>query len=656
MTASLLLNDLLVWCFQIALVTVCAALVPAVVRIKTPAARLAYWQLTLAAFLALPLLCPWQNEVVSAPISSSSSGWIKVAHHQSPGQSMLFSTTEILFWIVLGGVFVRIAFIAIGLLRLRKYRRHASPLDPTPAWCNEAAILVSPEIGSPVTFGFFRPVILLPENFLDWNKTAADAVLCHEILHVRRRDWLLTMAEEFVRALFWFHPAIWWTVGEIQLAREQTVDRAAIDMLNSRDQYVDALLSIAGAASTLDVAPAPLFLRKRHLKQRVVSILKEVRMSQTKTLSTLAAGLGLLAASCWFIAGALPLEGGPQSMTDAPGVSVDTNGARVMHRSRVNYPGAAIAHNVAGTVVAQVRTDADGNVIDANIISGPDELRRPVLESVLGWHFAKNSSGTTHQVTVAFEVPKAASGTAGSVSGGIPSGVTGGIIGALPATASPVPAPGIANRAGAAIPSMEPPVVKEIRVTGLQDEDRDSLLAQLPVHVGDALTPEQFTKTLTAVRAFDEHLRMFTMGTSGSETTLVISAPEAATPVPALAGFQSRSSAAGPFPEPPLAPGTPVPAGTIRVGGAVQANNLLTQVRPAYPPLAKQARVQGVVRFEALIAKDGSIQNLALISGPPLLVQSAMEAVQLWKYKPTLLNGQPIQVLTTIDVNYTLSE
>ena len=370
-------------------------------------------------------------------------------------------------------------------------------------------------------------------------------------------------------------------------------------------------------------------------------------MSQTKTLSTLAAGLGLLAASCWFIAGALPLEGGPQSMTDAPGVSVDTNGARVMHRTRVNYPGAAIAHNVAGTVVAQVRTDADGNVIDANIISGPDELRRPVLESVLGWHFAKNSSGTTHQVTVAFEVPKdSAAGIVAGMRGGVTgtAGAIGGIIGSSPASVPPPPpAPGIADRA-VIRPSTEPPVVREIRVMGLQDEDRDALLGQLPIHVGDTLTPEQFSKAFTALRAFDEHLRMGPMrsGTSANEIALVISAPDAPTPLP-----------------PPMAQPasqTPVPPGTIRVGGAVQANNILSKVTPPYPPLAKEARVQGVVRFEALIGKDGSIQNLNVISGPPLLVQSALEAVQQWKYKPTLLNGQPIQVLTTIDVNYTLSE
>ena len=63
-----------------------------------------------------------------------------------------------------------------------------------------------------------------------------------------------------------------------------------------------------------------------------------------------------------------------------------------------------------------------------------------------------------------------------------------------------------------------------------------------------------------------------------------------------------------------------------------------------------------MVKFEAKIAKDGTIQDLKLVSGPPLLVQSAMQAVQQWVYKPTLLNGEPVEVLTTIDVNFTLSQ
>lgn len=94
----------------------------------------------------------------------------------------------------------------------------------------------------------------------------------------------------------------------------------------------------------------------------------------------------------------------------------------------------------------------------------------------------------------------------------------------------------------------------------------------------------------------------------------------------------------------------------IRVGGQVQAANLIHKVTPVYPPLAKQARVSGVVRFTAVIGKDGAIQNLQLVSGHPLLVPAATEAVKQWMYRPTLLNGEPVEVITQIDVNFTLSQ
>jgi periplasmic protein TonB len=100
----------------------------------------------------------------------------------------------------------------------------------------------------------------------------------------------------------------------------------------------------------------------------------------------------------------------------------------------------------------------------------------------------------------------------------------------------------------------------------------------------------------------------------------------------------------------------PDPPQRIRVGGNVQSANLLIKVQPAYPPLAKQSRIQGVVSLATVISKDGTIQNLQVISGHPMLVKAALEAVKQWTYKPTLLNGQPVEVITQIDVNFTLSE
>jgi protein TonB len=126
----------------------------------------------------------------------------------------------------------------------------------------------------------------------------------------------------------------------------------------------------------------------------------------------------------------------------------------------------------------------------------------------------------------------------------------------------------------------------------------------------------------------------------------------------ALGGILGSVLGAPPPPPPPVKQEAvkPKEVQRIRVGGNVQAAKLVKQPKPLYPPLAKQARIQGTVRFTAIIGRDGSIQNLTLVSGHPLLIPSAQEAVRQWVYQPTLLNGEPVEVVTQIDVNFTLSQ
>ncbi len=108
-------------------------------------------------------------------------------------------------------------------------------------------------------------------------------------------------------------------------------------------------------------------------------------------------------------------------------------------------------------------------------------------------------------------------------------------------------------------------------------------------------------------------------------------------------------------PPPPPAPKATPSRGPVRIGGIVAAANLIRQVQPVYPPLAKSARVQGTVEFTAIISKEGNIEKLQLVSGHPLLVNAAKEAILQWKYRPTLLNGQPVEVSTEVSVIFTLS-
>jgi len=103
-------------------------------------------------------------------------------------------------------------------------------------------------------------------------------------------------------------------------------------------------------------------------------------------------------------------------------------------------------------------------------------------------------------------------------------------------------------------------------------------------------------------------------------------------------------------------PPRPRASGPVRVGGNVQAARLVNRVQPIYPPLARQTRISGTVRLHAIISKNGTIQSLEVVSGHPLLQQSALDAVRQWRYQPTLLNGEPVEVDTTIDVIFSLNQ
>jgi periplasmic protein TonB len=93
----------------------------------------------------------------------------------------------------------------------------------------------------------------------------------------------------------------------------------------------------------------------------------------------------------------------------------------------------------------------------------------------------------------------------------------------------------------------------------------------------------------------------------------------------------------------------------VRVSAGVTQGMVIRKVQPTYPAIAKTARVQGQVVLQAAISKEGTIENLRVISGPPLLIQSALEAVKQWRYRPYILNGEPVEVDTTVTVIFSLA-
>jgi TonB family protein len=633
MTLHLWLQNLAAYSAQIAVIVAAGAALPCLFRVRRPDAMLMYRQMLLVACLLLPALQPWkQQPVVETSSEGVSIGMTPV--HIVPIPARGLSVEQAIALLLAAGIFGRLAWLAIGLRRLRRHRRQAGLLDPPPARFGGMAsclgvnpsFCLSTGVSGPVTFGVRNPVILLPSQFLQMPSGAQEAIVCHELVHIRRRDWAFTMAEELIRAVFWFHPAIWWLLGQIQLTREQTVDREVIDITAAREQYIDALLAVAGACVQLDLAPAPLFLKKSHLSQRVALILKEASMSKQRLLSSLAAIGGALLITARLAVLSFPIN--------APAQQVVKGDAGLLHRAPIEYPAEAIEKGLQGTVLVEATLNDRGVVTDARVLSGLEPLRKAALKSVLEWHYSLQVPSPV-QVAIDFTLPPKRSGVAGGVAGGVvggvPGGVIGGVIGGAPGGVRPT-SPSIYTPSG-------PLRLGSIKLRGVPPQLLDALKARIPYRVGDELGPDAASRLKQALREIDEHLE-FSLTVSHNDG--VEQSQDAALTIFFTAPVESPAGASGPQ--------------RLRIGGNVQAAMVINYIKPVYPPLAKQARIQGTVRFNVVINKDGTIQDIQVESGHPLLAEAALDAVRQWTYKPTLLNGEPVEVATVVDVNFTLSQ
>ncbi len=591
--SDLWLQNLAFYSLQIAAVAAAGAVLLRLLRVRIPKVRLICWQVLLAVCLALPAIQPWLTARTSSSVRISM-GPSTTADPGHRSRSITPAWADLLLALMGAGATVRFGFLGLGFWRLRRYRRNSNFVPGAFRNLQQrlgvfADVQVSNDVAGPVTFGFLRPVILLPEECLE-----DESVACHELVHVHRRDWLFTVIEECILSVFWFHPAMWWMVAEIQLAREEVVDREVVAILNSRERYLESLLSLAALKAGLDLIPASPFLKKRHLQKRVSALLKEVSMSRFRLTSSLAAFTAALALTAWLGVRSFPLQAAPQE-TDSSNIAVHAGALTLLHQAPVHYPKEAAAQHIQGAVVLDLALSETGTVTDARVLSGPEELRRAALESVLEWHFAHDTRLPARtQVTIDFKLGAAE------------------------------PAPGMLMA-----PPDELARLDHLSIV-VPSQIQKKIEGRLTLHDGDRITQNALNELASTLNDVDEHLRLDmrpNAGRSGSNIAIWL---------------ENDGSGSGPK--------------KIRVGGNVQSNNLIQKVTPVYPPDAKRDRIQGKVRFTATIGKDGTVQNLVLVFGEPVLAQAAREAVQKWVYRPTLLNGDPVEVVTQVDVNFTLSQ
>ncbi|PYS43279.1 MAG: hypothetical protein DMG14_01380, partial [Acidobacteria bacterium] len=363
------------------------------------------------------------------------------------------------------------------------------------------------------------------------------------------------------------------------------------------------------------------------LLQRMQLLVTEVSMSKFRLVSSYALIAATLAVAGWVVFVSFPLTGRAEVKEAAAVQPQQSSPGYVVNIQPLSYPKEAIDKKIEGTVVVELTFNASGNIVDARVLSGPEELRRAALESALRGSYSINVARTL-QVLVGFRLANARA-----------------LVPPRPPAPPPPPVP-------PAPPTPPPPaprtqtdrVLDTIEIRGLSEPQLSQLQERVRPFEGQVFRPEDFWRQLQAaargigiglpanylVYRRQDHVRI--------EVSFGDGVPEIQTP------FSTAS--VGAAPQTPFGPqAAPTPHADVTQDFLVA--DLVSRVLPAYPPLAVQARIQGVVVLEADIGTQGTVEDVRIVTGHPLFRQVTIDAVKQWVYRP-----QANPVTTRILINF----
>jgi TonB family protein len=566
-------------------VVVAAALISYVLRVGRPTIHYGFWRLVLAVCLVLPWL------QTPRPPTSPLDPVVTVSTAATAGDAsnvaLERASIDWEFWvvtIVVCGAALRLAWMVVGYIRLRRLRVAGECVDAIEITELQTALRTRAEIRQvdgvrqPVTFGVLRPIVLLPSTLRRRSAEIRQAILAHELVHVQRRDWCWVVIEELVRTVFWFNPAMWWLISQVQHAREEVIDATVVMLTGRRREYLEALLAFS---DDVPLAPASAFARRRHLFRRIVLLSTEEVMSARRiVVSAFVMGVVLVAATV-VAARAFPLRDTVSSESSQPSTTItsleqppgaleqsakpatpDNPIPKRIYGEQPVFPATAEGEDTSVTVTLRSVVDEVGNVVALRLASFSFR-RGGISASAQGMSFSQFTNSAQFK-----------------------DGPDGAVITAQ---------------------SLRPMLVAFIESAAdtvqrwRYDPPKDGPLAfNVVVHFanGKATTSDMLAAARTTVSA----------------------------------------------------------DGAIRVGGNVRVPTKVKDVKPVYPPEAKDARVQGVVIAEVRIEPDGRVGNAQILRSIPMLDAAALEAIRQWEFTPTLLNGAPVPVLLTVTVQFSLGQ
>ncbi len=656
MTSIPLLN-LFAWSLQVTVVVAAAGLIARLLHVDAPGARYAWWRLVLVLCLALPVLQPWQQTTMTADTllladagagtpSQGLTGPASAVPNTSAPSDRRGSAAVLVTVTLALGTALRLAWLALGLFRLRRLRQSVPGAGCSDLYGEVQTLMqVRAEfrcvdaLRQPATFGILRPVVLLPSSLAALPADVQRAVVAHELWHVRRRDWGWVLAEEVLRSVLWFHPAMWWLISRVQSSREEVVDELTVLVTHARRSYLEALLAFADQPRTFPATP---FAQRKHLFTRMLLVSKEAAMSSRRIVGSCAGMLlGVVLAGSYATA-AFPLT----APAPPAGAAADQTPPR---DRRPNEPGPPSQREIA---------------LEARLKAAPEGDAQPETGSWVELAMLQEQRRAISSAeSTLLAMRRAQPGKAESYHA---------LAGLYRRTGQFDRAIGVLDEATALNPS--DPNGYQIIVTFLSERAKDPslaaadrlsyirqgiaaadrALARKPAFLEAMVYKSLLLRTQAGLEA-DTTARQALLGEADALRAQAMTLRQSST---AEMKFATASGAIPPPPPPPPPAPSAVasnPDGSkpVKVGGSIPVPTKIKNVAPVYPEDARAAGVQGVVILEAVIDEAGTVSDARVLRSIPLLDQAALDAVRQWQFTPTLVNGVPVSVMMTMTINFT---
>ena len=578
-------------------------------------------------------------------------------------------TFEDLRFVWLAGVLIALISLLVGTARLmlvtaasrplhsEVWRKLSASIAAEYGWRRDICLLQSRNRSMLATWGVFSSRVILPAGASDWTSERAEVVLSHELAHVRRHDWFIQVLSELLRALFWFNPLVWIVCARLRIESEYACDDAALVRGIDSADYASHLLDLARVLNVPNHAwsAALGMARPSTLERRFQAMLNSTLNRRPVT------NVAMIVMVVAMLGFALPIA--TYSSTPRQAITSGLFG-KVSDASGAAVRSATVVISTPdGKTEVTGTTNATGRYAFTNLPAGMHVIQvfatgfgpSRITNIELKWGQPTVQDVTMDIGFVAIEEAKPAASRPAPVANPTPP----------PRPQSNVPegqsslSGTVTDPSGAVVPGVTASLhfaSGMIRST-ITNETGSFIFNPIPdgVYRLVIILPGFKTLDITNVTVsgptlYPETIRL-AIGVLAEE--LMVRASSA----PDQISDPGECAALPPAPPPSVPTPTVVEYGRvrrIRQGGVVQRAMLLGQVRPIYPAEAKTAGIDGAVIMEIVIGRDGRVMQTKVISAHPLFMSAATDAVRRWCYKPTLLNGEPVEVVSTVTMNFVI--